>query len=80
MVEIRLQIPDELVEKLQGQLGNQTKATDMAREAMTLFNWAVEEKANGRVILSSSRNGEDMTKLAMPVLDSAASRALRRQS
>jgi hypothetical protein len=69
MAELRVQIPDDLVQKLQDRLGAGTKVTDMAREAFTLFNWAVSERAQGRVVLSSDKDGDNINKLAMPSLD-----------
>ncbi|PWB81219.1 MAG: hypothetical protein C3F11_15745 [Methylocystaceae bacterium] len=75
MVELRLQIPDELVEKLQAKLGERTKVTDIARDAITLFNWAVDERAKGRFVLSSGANGDDVARLTMPSLESAAAKA-----
>ncbi len=75
MAEVRLQIPDELVSKLQEKLGSNTKATDIARDAITLFNWAVEERAKGRLVLSTDAQGEGVTRLAMSSLDNAAARA-----
>ncbi len=69
MAEVRVQIPDEVVSELQAKLGGGTKATDIAREAITLFNWAVEERSKGRVVLSSDQSGEKVARLAMPSLD-----------
>lgn len=71
MTELRLQIPDDLVKKLQDQLGN-VKATDIARDALTLYNWAVQERAKGRLVLSSDVNGDKMTRLAMPSLENVS--------
>lgn len=69
MAEIRLQIPDDLVQSLQGKLGNSTKATDIAKDAISLYNWAVNERANGRVILSSNNEGTALKQVTMPGLD-----------
>jgi len=69
MAEVRLQIPDDVVSQLQAKLGSGTKATDIAREAITLFNWAVDERSKGRVVLSSDQSGEKIARLAMPSLD-----------
>jgi hypothetical protein len=68
MAEVRLQIPDEVVKKLQEKLGD-VKATDIARDAITLYNWAVDERAKGRLVLSSDEEGTKMTRLAMPSLE-----------
>lgn len=70
MAEVRLQIPDELLESFQKRLGPNVKATDIAKDAISLFNWAVGERANGRLILSSDVDGEKQTQVAMPRLDS----------
>jgi hypothetical protein len=71
MAELRLQIPDDLVEKLKKQLGD-VKITDVARDALTLYNWAVDERAGGNYILASDKSGEKMTRLAMPSIERAA--------
>ena len=71
MAEIRLTVPDSVVEALQQKLGTDMKLTDMAKDAMTMFNWAVGERAQGRVILSSSAEGDKMKQLAMASLDAA---------
>jgi hypothetical protein len=71
-MELRLQIPDDLIKTLQEKIGSNIKATDIARDALTLFNWAVDERAKGRLVLSSDEEGEKMTRLAMPSLDRAA--------
>jgi hypothetical protein len=72
MAEIRLQIPDEVITSFQEKLTERTKPTDIARDAMTLYNWAVNEAAKGRVLLTSDPDGKDFTKLAMPSLQSIA--------
>jgi hypothetical protein len=64
MPEVRMQIPEELVKKLQSKLGSDVKITDIVRDALTLFNWTV--KAEGREILT---NKKDLKVLAMPSLD-----------
>ena len=72
MAELRVQIPDELVAKLKDKLGGDIKMTDVAKDALTLFSWAVDERAKGRHVLSSNDDGEKLTRLAMPSLDKAA--------
>lgn len=75
MPELRLQIPEDVVKSIQEKIGLDIKATDIARDAITLFNWAVEERSKGRLVLSTDPNGEDRMRLAMPSLDRAASRS-----
>jgi hypothetical protein len=77
MADIRLQMSDDLVASLQEKIGNGIKATDIARDAVTLFNWAVTERARGNVILSSDPEGEKMTRIAMNSLDSAAAKSAK---
>ena len=69
MAEVRLQIPSKSLANFQLKLAEGTKATDIARDAMTLYNWAVNEKAKGRVILTAKQDGSDFVKLAMPSLE-----------
>ena len=75
MPDVRLQIPDDVVKSIQEKIGSNVKATDIARDAITLYNWAVEERAKGRVVLSSNADGEQMTRLAMPSIEKAAAKA-----
>jgi hypothetical protein len=72
MAEVRLQIPDDVVSALQAKMGTNIKVTDIAKDAITLFSWAVGERAKGNLILSSNEEGDKMTRLAMPSLESAA--------
>lgn len=67
-MEIRLYIDDEFMDSLKMRL-NEAKATDVAKDALTLLNWAVSEVKDGRVILSADKNGTDIHRLAMPALD-----------
>jgi hypothetical protein len=70
MAEVRVQIPDAVIQKLQEKMGGNVKVTDIARDALTLFNWAVDEKAKGRLVLSSDDDGEKISRLTMPSLES----------
>ena len=71
MPDVRLQIPDDLLKSIQEKTKSNIKATDIAKDAITLYNWAVEERAKGRVVLSSNTDGDQMTRLAMPSLEKA---------
>ena len=72
MAEVRLTIPDAVVARLQRQIGDNVKVTDLARDAITLLNWAVDERAKGRLVLSTDASGSNAQRLAMTVLDTAA--------
>jgi hypothetical protein len=66
-MELRVQIDDAFMKKLLNQLKT-NKATDVARDALTLLNWAVQEKAQGRDI-ASAQGGDVHTRLTMPSLE-----------
>lgn len=66
-MELRVNVDDEFMKRLQTRLGT-NKSTDIARDALTLLNWAVEEKQQGRQIASAD-NGGIHARLAMPSLD-----------
>lgn len=68
-MELRVNIDDSFVQNLQDSL--KAKTPEVAKSALTLLNWAVEEVKKGRVILSTDENGGDVHKLAMPTLDVA---------
>lgn len=70
MAEVRLTIPEGTINSLQEKLSTNTKATDIARDAITLYNWAVEERAKGRLLLTTDADGGNIARLAMPSLDS----------
>jgi hypothetical protein len=67
MAEVRFQVDDAFLQNLQKKLGT-SKSTDVARDALTLLNWAVNEKSEGRDI-ASAEDGNVHAKLAMPSLD-----------
>lgn len=67
MAEVRFQVDDAFLENLQKKLKT-SKSTDIARDALTLLNWAVSEKSAGRDI-ASAQGDEIHAKLAMPSLD-----------
>jgi hypothetical protein len=67
MAEVRFQVDDAFLRNLQEKLGT-SKSTDIARDALTLLNWAVAEKSAGRDI-ASAQDGNVHAKLAMPSLE-----------
>jgi hypothetical protein len=71
-MELRLQLPEAIVKGFQDKLGPDAKVTDIARDALTLYNWALEERSKGRVVLSSDEEGEKVTRLAMTSLEQVA--------
>jgi hypothetical protein len=71
-MELRMEMDNAFIEDLQGKLGagdRRLRATDVAREAFTILNWAVHERERGRVILSADPDGQRVERLAMLRLD-----------
>jgi len=68
-MEVRLNIDDDFLKNIQEKMGGSAKASDITRDALTIFNWAVEEAAKGRAVLSVDKeSGEDIHRLIMPSL------------
>lgn len=74
-MEVRFNIDDAFLKTLQDQVGSPAKATDLSREALTMFNWAIQEASAGRVILSTSATGGDVHRLIMPTLTQVENKA-----
>jgi hypothetical protein len=68
MAEVRFNVDDAFLESLQRKLGA-SKATDVVKEALTVLNWAVNEKTEGRQILSGDSEANNLVRLATPGLD-----------
>lgn len=66
MVEVRIQVEDSFWNNLKRKLGT-SQSTGVMRDAFTILNWAVEQKLNGREIVSLS-GGEVDKRLDMPSL------------
>ena len=77
-MEIRLLLDDEFIRGLQEKL--KLRGTDIAREGITLLNWAVHEREQGRVILSADPNGQNVVRLAMPALEGIRSAPVARNA
>ncbi len=68
MAEFRLKVPDELLHSMQAKLGG-AKMTEIARDALGLLNWALDERARGRFVLSGTEDGEKLIRITLPSLD-----------
>jgi len=68
MAEVRFNVDDDFLKNLQQKLGT-TKTTDVMKEALTVFNWALTEKSAGRQILSGDADANNLVRLATPGLD-----------
>lgn len=76
-MEVRLSVDDAFIKRLQDLTG--TKATDITRDALTIYNWAVGEVAAGRLVLSTNGAGGEVHRLVMPALQVAETRGRQRQ-
>lgn len=65
--EIRFLVDQDYLSDLQRRLGI-TKGTELAKSAFTLLDWASSETQGGRIILSSTEDGEELHRLVMPEL------------
>lgn len=67
ITEVRFTVETNFLRTLQGRLGVEG-AVDICRPALTLLAWASREVQRGRVILSATKSGKDVHRLAMPEL------------
>ncbi|GEM_PF-6847024 len=70
--EIRVAVDSNFLKSLELRLGL-TKSTDVARVALSLLDWASEETKDGRMILSTNREGKSAHRLVMPELSNIKS-------
>jgi hypothetical protein len=68
MAEVRFNFDDDFLKNLQQTMGT-TKTTEIMKEALTVFNWALKEKSEGRQILSADSDANNLIRLATPGLD-----------
>ena len=73
-MEVRLTLDDDVVKELLEKSGS-SKATDLTKEAMSIFQWAIGEAAKGRVVLSADDKLGDLQRLVTPALSRAARKA-----
>jgi hypothetical protein len=73
-MEIRLKIEDKDIQPLMTKLGANS-ANEVAREALSLLGWAVDEAGKNRVILSTNEDGGDVHRLVTPALSKAKTQA-----
>jgi hypothetical protein len=66
-MEIRLNIDDDYINNLKKALGIKT-ASQITSDALSLLAWAVDQKKNGREIISASGDGQAY-RLLMPSLE-----------
>ncbi|EPU5981151.1 hypothetical protein ACVX8N_004170 [Vibrio vulnificus] len=65
--EIRVSVDNDFLNKLQSKL-KLSKSTDVTRVALSLLDWASDEAKHNRMILSASKDGQDIHRLVMKEL------------
>lgn len=68
MAELRMKIKSSILDELKRKL-NLERNTDVVSTALSILNWAVNEKSNGRQILSSKPDNKEIHRLIMKELE-----------
>ena len=71
---IQFDLPEEQAEGLEilKDLGGVKTTKDLFNNALTLLEWAINEKKAGRIIVAIDEKNEVFRELVMPILDKAA--------
>ena len=77
-VEVRLSVGRKFLEEFEARVGA-SSSEELVRSALTLLDWASSEAAQGRVILSSTEEGDDIRRLVMPELVHAQTEGVGRE-
>jgi hypothetical protein len=70
MVRIQFELPEEKVRELESLMGDAqiTTKKDLFNNALTLFEWAIQEYKKGRTIASVDEHNKKYKELVMPAL------------
>lgn len=74
--EVRFTIDEQFMKSLQAKFSDGPRGTDIAKEALTVLNWAVDELSQGRLILSTDRSGGEVHRLVTPLLSTVRPKPL----
>jgi len=76
MIRIQFELPEDKVKELEGlmQEANISTRKDLFNNALTLFEWAVNEKKAGNIIASVDEDRQNFKELVMPSLSSVNSK------
>ena len=74
MVRIQIELPEEKVKELDNlmRVAQISTRKDLFNNALTLFEWAIEERKSGRSIASVDENNKRYKELVMPTLSAVA--------
>jgi hypothetical protein len=76
MVRIQFELPEEKVKELEAIMKEAqiTTRKDLFNNALTLFEWAVQERRSGRTIASVDEHNKKYKELVMPALAAVSSK------
>lgn len=82
MVRIQFELPEEKVKELEALMQEARISTrkDLFNNALTLFEWAIEERRAGRSIASVDEQNKKYKELVMPALAAVAPKSNNGQS
>jgi hypothetical protein len=69
VVEIRHVLPDDVLKGIQAKLDAPVDPITLSREAWSVLNWVIDERAKGRLICSADAMGQNLHRLSRPLLD-----------
>jgi hypothetical protein len=74
--KIQLELPKERIAEIEDLMRRTNTATkkDFINNALTLLEWAIEERENGRIITSLDERNKSYKELVMPILSSVKPR------
>ncbi len=73
-MEIRTSIDKDFIQGLKKASGKKS-SSEITRDALALYDWALEEVKQGRLIVSSDQKGSNIQRLVMPSLESVRGKA-----
>ena len=75
MPQIRLEMPQHVLDSIHesirganGRAGSPPSANDIAREALAVYKWAIEQVRDGYAVVSMNARGELVEQIATPNL------------
>ena len=73
-MELRIGVDDAYIERLKKRVGYRT-TTELARDALTLLDWASDESSRGRYLFAGDPDGRNPVRLALRNLDELRARS-----
>jgi hypothetical protein len=74
MPEVRFTIDEAYLNQIRENLADpDRRTTDIMRDALTILTWASGERRKGRYVVSTTNEGKDVERLAVPSLEAGAS-------